>query len=279
MQRTLQPLRLASRLDRILTGRFLAIGGVIGLFAVGFISFLSAPPNLKTQVALARAALLETRQAHALRYEQDAITALPFEADQVEDQKILFLARMLPLVVAENTRIRKQRETLLHNPSKAHLNALALAYGLPPGNVDQHALLRRIDVVPISLVLAQAAIESAWGTSRFARQGRAFFGEHTTDPDVPGIKPKRANGFRVKSFESAQMSVRSYLKTLNTHNAYKALRMRRAALRALGERLSGADLAHHLMAYSQLGSEYITMIRDTIRVNQLRDFDGLRLPQ
>ncbi|OEJ64061.1 glucosaminidase domain-containing protein [Magnetovibrio blakemorei] len=256
---------------------FVSIAFVVALFLIGIPYVLVSRPDVNAQVALAKAALAESRQARRIVFDGDDITALPFEVSQVEDQKVLFLARMLPLVAAENARITKQRASIEHNPSPAQLNALARAYGLTPGAVDRATLLRRIDVVPESLVLAQSAIESAWGGSRFARQGHAFFGEHTSDPDAPGMKPKRAEGFKIKSFETPQMSVRSYLKTLNTHPAYKAFRLRRATLRALGEHLSGADLAHHLMAYSELGSTYISMITSTIATNGLREFDGLRL--
>lgn len=250
---------------------------VLALIWIGVNSVLTSRPDVNGQVTLAKAALEKSRLTRRIVVDGDDITAWPFEVTQVEDQKALFLARMLPLIAAENARILKQRESIEHNPSPAQLNALARAYGLTPGIVDRTTLLRRIDVVPESLVLAQSAIESAWGSSRFARQGQAFFGEHTSDPEAPGIKPMRAEGFKIKSFDTPQMSVRSYLKTLNTHAAYKAFRLRRATLRALGEHLSGADLAHHLMAYSELGSTYISMITTTITTNGLREFDGLRL--
>jgi|GEM_PF-1491953 len=257
--------------------RLLSLALVIALIGIGIQYFSASRLDVEAQVALAKAVLEQSRQNRSIDFDGDAITALPFEVTQVEDQKALFLARMLPLIAAENARITKQRDSIEHSPSQAQLNALARAYGLTPGAVDRATLLRRIDVVPESLVLAQSAIESAWGSSRFARQGHAFFGEHTSDPDAPGIKPKRAEGFKIKSFATPQLSVRSYLKTLNTHPAYKAFRLRRATLRALGERLSGADLAHHLMAYSELGSTYISMITTTITTNSLREFDGLRL--
>ncbi|HEY9078524.1 glucosaminidase domain-containing protein [Magnetovibrio sp.] len=232
-------------------------------------------PDLDIQIATARAALERARQQRAIDFSADDITVAPYESDAFEDRKVLFLAKILPLVAAENERILAQREIVKRSSSSAQLNALALVYGLQPGSVRKENLLRRIDVLPPSLVLAQAAIESAWGTSRFAREGNALFGERTYDPDTPGITPKRATGFKVKSFTSLQGSVRSYMRTLNAHRAYRALRERRAAVRALGQPLSGPVLAAHLRAYSELGNDYIDMIMDTIAANRLDEFDHL----
>jgi len=232
-------------------------------------------PDLQAQVKTSQAALELTRRSHTVGYSADDITAAPYDTDEFEARKVLFLAKMLPLIVAENNRILAQRSMAQRTSSPAQLNALALAHGLKPKRVSKDALLKRIDVLPPSLVLAQAAIESAWGTSRFAREGNAFFGERTYDPDTPGITPKRASGFKVKSFATPQGSVRSYMKTLNSNRAYRTLRERRAALRTMGQPLSGPDLTSHLKAYSELGGAYISMVEDTIAANHLEDFDTL----
>jgi len=233
------------------------------------------PPDLQAQVQTAKAALELARNSHTVDYSADDITVAPYDTDEYEARKVLFLAKMLPLVVAENDRILAQRSMAKSTSSPAQLNALALTHGLKPSRVSKDALLKRIDVLPPSLVLAQAAVESAWGTSRFAREGNAFFGERTYDPDAPGMTPKRASGFKVKSFATAQGSVRSYMKTLNSNRAYRTLRERRATLRTLGQPLSGPDLTSHLKAYSELGGTYISMIEDTIAANNLEDFDTL----
>lgn len=252
----------------------IAFVAVMGGWAIVWVAGVHAP-DLRAQVHIARAALEQTRRSHTVAYSADEITAAPYETDELKARKVLFLAKMLPLVVAENNRILKQRAAAQRTTSATHLNALALAHGLKPTHVSKTALLKRIDIVPPSLVLAQAAIESAWGTSRFARQGNAFFGERTYDPDASGLTPKRASGFKVKSFATAQASVRSYMRTLNSHQAYRALREHRAAQRATGQPLNGPELTAYLKAYSQLGGKYISMIKSTIIANRLDDFDTL----
>ena len=259
---------------RIVIWLAIAVIAVMSVLASVWLGAYRAP-DLQAQVKTAKAALELTRRSHTVDYSADDITVAPYDTDEFEARKVLFLAKMLPLIVAENQRILAQRAMAKRTSSPAQLNALALAHGLKPTRVSKDALLKRIDVVPPSLVLAQAAIESAWGTSRFAREGNAFFGEHTYNPDTPGIIPKRANGFKVKSFATPQASVRSYMKTLNSNRAYRALRERRAALRTMGQPLSGSDLASHLKAYSELGGVYISMVEDTIAANHLKDFDTL----
>ena len=212
-----------------------------------------APPAINAQVADARTLLQRARadgHIDKLSYQ----ISIPLN-DQIptDQRKALFMAKFLPLIVAENARITKQRQQLQSHPlAPAQLNALGLAYGLKPKSATKAKLLSRIDVLPVSLVLAQAAIESAWGTSRFAQEGNAYFGERTFNPDAPGIAPKRATGFKVKSFESAKMSVRSYMRTLNTHRAYKALRLRRAQLRDQNQTALGTELAHYLKTIQKL---------------------------
>ena len=267
---------------KIRTKHFAIRLSALPIVAVAGFAFVLADafraPDLKTQIETARAALELTRRSHAVNYSADDITVAPYDTDKFEARKVLFLVKMLPLIVAENDRILAQRTEVLRTSSPAQLNALALAYGLQPVQVSKNTLLKRIDVLPPSLVLAQAAIESAWGTSRFAREGNAFFGERTYDPDAPGITPRRASGFKVKSFATPQGSVRSYMRTLNSHRAYQTLRKRRAALRALGQPLSGHDLTALLKSYSELGGAYISMIKSTIDANRLDDFDTLITP-
>lgn len=248
---------------------------ILGVGAVGF--FTRQPtPDLNARLDHARTVLDQARTTGT--FENNTLfTALPLpDLEQANARKLLFIAKMLPQIVAENARILKQRARLKNDPSPAQLNALAISYGLKPETVSPTALLKRIDVLPISLVLAQAALESAWGTSRFARQGHAYFGERTFDPNAPGMVPKRASGFKVKSFRTPALSVRSYMRTLNTHRAYRALRERRAVLRNLNRAPSGADLAAHLKSYSEIGESYVTLILSTIRVNKLSDYDFVR---
>jgi len=246
------------------------------LFALVLLIFWPKP-SLEAQVLVARTTLQHARKTHTTRAEhRQAIPQAP-EESQSQAQRLLFLATMLPLIAMENDRIRNQREFVKRATLPVQLITLALAYGLRTTKVDKSELLKRVDVLPESLVLAQAAIESAWGTSRFAREGNALFGERTYNPDTPGMTPKRASGFKVKSFASAQLSIRSYMLTINSHQAYQTFRHRRATLRTLNEPLTGHVLALHLKAYSELGTVYIKRITDTISANDLSDFDGIKI--
>lgn len=254
----------------------LMLAGGCALFVLALL-VIWPTPDLEAQILAARATLQKARSTHTVRANYRQTVPLTPEKSQSQAQKFLFLATLLPLIAVENDRIRNHRKFIKSTTSPAHLNAFAIEYGLKPGQVNKDALLRRIDVLPESLVLAQAAIESAWGNSRFAREGNAYFGERTYNPGTPGMAPKRASGFKVKSFTSAQLSVRSYMHTINSHRAYRTFRHHRAALRAVDEPLTGHVLALQLKAYSELGSAYIKRITDTISANTLSAFDGVKL--
>jgi len=253
----------------------------ITVFGAGLAIFtalnLTIQPSLEEQVVVARAVVERARTERQIAAAISINTASLQETDQPQDRKSLFIAMMLPLIAMENDRIRTQRNVIAQAGSVAQLSALATTYGLAPAHADREALLKRIDILPESLVLAQAALESGWGTSRFAREGNAFFGERTFDSTTPGIVPQRATGFKVKSFTAPAYSVRSYMRTLNSHKAYQALRDRRAALRSQGHYPSGAELAEHLGQYSEIGQEYIDRILTTITVNRLDLFDAITI--
>ena len=136
-------------------------------------------------------------------------------------------------------------------------------------------LLARVDIVPPSLVLAQAANESAWGTSRFARNGNNFFGIWCFSKGCGEIPKSRDAGktHEVATFESIQAGVEYYLLTLNTHRAYEGLREIRSKARVRGISPQGIDLAEGLVKYSERGLPYVREIQAMIRVNQLAQFD------
>lgn len=251
--------------------------------AWALVSALAPPPNVAARAQAAQTMVEHVRATRTVQANPGpSLTALPLP--QVEDaaqRKTLFIAAMLPFIVRENARIEKQRARAATAPKGGpHYAALAYVYGLQP-NVARATLLERIDIVPTSLVLAQGALESAWGTSRFARQGNAYFGERTYNLDVAGLTPGAAPTgqglFKVKSFFHAHLSVRSFLKTLNTHPAYRDLRRHRAALRASGKRPTGLALAPLLHNYSEIGEVYVQRVIATMRGNRLGAFDGLTL--
>ncbi len=200
------------------------------------------------------------------------------------ERKAAFFAYFQPIIAAENDAILRDRRTLLAitdagkppgRSARRTLHRLAEVYA---DDVDPEAteellrvLLRRVDVIPESLVLAQAAKESGWGTSRFATEGNNYFGQRCWTPGC-GITPaKRARGqsFELSVFPTPRAAVASYLRNLNTHDRYLRLRAERAALRRRGESVTGLRLAEHLTAYSTRGPRYVADIKSLIRVNKL----------
>lgn len=211
------------------------------------------------------------------------------EVRQSEHRKQVFLSVMLPLVLEANERVQQKRAQLLVIEAKQaagyplsaeqqeRLESIAAEFDTDPDRID--LLLRRVDAVPPSLALAQAAIESGWGTSRFVREGNAIFGQWTWG-DEKGIVPSgrdAGKSHKIKSFEQIMDSVRSYVHNLNTHRAYKDFREQRQVLRAEGRRLSGLSLVPTLIAYSELKGKYLGLLRNIITANDLQPLDGARL--
>lgn len=136
-------------------------------------------------------------------------------------------------------------------------------------------LAQRMDIIPPSLVLAQAAVESAWGTSRFARQGNNLFGMRSYEPGT-GIVPKRrpaGQTWEVAAYDTVTEGLAAYIHNLNTHDPYLGLRSRRAGLRQRGQPITGDALVDGLRSYSEQGYEYVAKIRSMIRSNQLERYD------
>ncbi|MBL6953191.1 MAG: glucosaminidase domain-containing protein [Alphaproteobacteria bacterium] len=192
------------------------------------------------------------------------------------ERKQNFFRMILPLVARENDRIRAERKILAGKPD-AVPEALYKRYGVTPGELE--ILRPRVDIIPASLVLAQAALESGWGTSRFALHGNNLFGMRHYDPDAPGLVPSAAAtaGFKLMLFDNLGDSVAAYMRNLNSHDAYRKLRAARAAMRRAGKRATGADLTVWLMNYSEIPEEYGEMLRMLIAREKLAPFDNVRL--
>ena len=203
----------------------------------------------------------------------------------VSAKKHLFVQAVLPIVLQVNEEItsarwrlerladRLKRADTLSPADREWLVAMADLYG--PNPFDVQELLNRMDVVPPSLALAQAAEESGWGTSRFARQGNALFGQYTYNAK-PGIVPAQRDAdrrHRVRSHDNLLAAVRAYVHNLNSHWAYEDFRHRRAQLRRSGSQLDGHALAGELASYSERRGAYVESIRQIIRQNRLGDFD------
>ncbi|MBD3236791.1 MAG: hypothetical protein GF330_08815 [Candidatus Eisenbacteria bacterium] len=206
-------------------------------------------------------------------------------ARSVRERKQRFCDFLRPHIQAENARITAQRERLLRLQGayqeqaalgvrdRRWIEKLAHRYDLPSFDPRQaeswQRLLRRVDVIPLPLAMMQAANESAWGTSRMAREGLALFGQWYYG-DGPALTPRRRDPgqqHRVKAFATARDAVRSYMRNLNTHAAYRELRLMRQRQRLLGETLDSFRLAAGLVRYSARGNAYVREIRQMLRAN------------
>lgn len=217
------------------------------------------------------------------------LSSVPQGKSTVTTRKSVFIRAVLPLVLMENERILADRDRLLLITARQDkgrvvssvdlewLDRLADTYKVKRGNLEE--LTRRVDAVPPSLALAQAAEESGWGTSRFAREGNALYGQWTTSA-AKSIVPKGRQAGKthtIKAFETPGQAVASYMRNLNTHRAYKALRAIRVMDRARGVAPSGSSLSHALSKYSQRGQDYIHSLQAIINVNKLTALDAAKL--
>ncbi|TPD63186.1 hypothetical protein FIV46_03670 [Emcibacter nanhaiensis] len=205
----------------------------------------------------------------------------------VRERKKLFISTLLPLILKVNETIladRQKLERIIRKievgtvPSTSELHWIQRKQRQYKMNTeDLYALRKRINVVPPSLALTQAAIESGWGTSRFAQQGNALYGQWTwgTDGLVPEQRDDGKN-HKIKSFPNAIEAVFGYVHNLNTHRAYRKFRDERARQTQNGH-LDIHKLVETLDKYSERGMEYVITLKDIMRVNRLRDFDRARL--
>ena len=207
-----------------------------------------------------------------------------FESFSLEERKKNFITDLLPIIKKANQDILEKRTFFFKVKKKIqnnNLNVLEAAIlkklfnEFRIQNNDLTELKKRIDIVPISLAIAQAAIESGWGTSRFALEGNAYFGQKVIGVKVNGIRPTDSENplIKVRTFENLDDSVKAYLNNLNTHFAYKNFRKSRNELRSFGKTLEGRVLANQLKQYSELGNEYIYNVQKIIKKNNLSKFD------
>jgi Bax protein len=200
-------------------------------------------------------------------------------------QKESFIKMTLPLILAANEEIGMRRAAIKRAASANDRGALekwAQLYRIDVGKQSTQDLrddiLLRADVIPVSLALAQAAVESGWGTSRFAVQGNALFGQWAWKESA-GLKPLQASNDKavVRSFPNLFGSVRAYMHNLNTHSSYSDLRRQRARLADRDERGKGYALAGNLDRYAEIGMEYVDKLRTIIRVNDLDKYATAKL--
>ena len=211
------------------------------------------------------------------------LTKLPKDLKTLGDTKTkreLFIKIVLPLILDENNKIAEDRKKLFQILGK-NFNTVGERVWLKRRfkeykieDKDFSKLKMRMDIIPVSIALAQAANESGWGTSRFALEGNALFGQWTWSKK--GISPKNKNpdqSHKILQFQILKASVRAYKNNLNTHNAYKEFREVRAQLRQEGKQIIGLDLTKYIKNYAAIGEKYVTIIEGIIEQNSLTDFD------
>ncbi len=212
---------------------------------------------------------------------------LPNEIKMMESskqRKDLFIKIVLPLILSENNRIKRDRNTLFKilnrsnntKTEKDWLNKKFRQYGVVKKDIT--TLKIRMDEIPVSLAIAQAAKETGWGTSRFAIEGNALFGQWTYSGE--GIKPAAADKdtkHKIMTFNVLKASVRAYQRNLNTHSSYKEFRKARAIQRDNDEKLNSIELANYLDQYAETGSDYIKILKKIIDQNNLKDFDNVKI--
>jgi Bax protein len=216
-----------------------------------------------------------------------ALELLPQEIKMIEStkkRKDFFIQIVLPLIIKENNNIILDRKTLFDIINKSNntttekqwLEKKYKQYGI--NSRDLSLLKMRMDEIPVSLAIAQAAKETGWGTSRFAQEGNALFGQWTWSGE--GLKPKDAEkgkGHKVMKFNVLQASVRAYQRNLNTHSTYKDFRKARAEFRDLDKPLDSIELSKYLNKYAETGNHYVEVLQKIIEQNKLQDFDDAKL--
>ena len=211
------------------------------------------------------------------------LTKLPKDLKTLGDtgkKRELFIKILLPLILDENEKISRDREKLFKILAK-NFNSIGERVWLKRRfkeykieDKDLGKLKMRMDIIPVSIAIAQAANESGWGTSRFALEGNALFGQWTWSKK--GISPKKADPnqtHKILQFQILKASVRAYKNNLNTHNAYQEFREARAKLRQSGDVINGLELTKYLKNYAAIGEKYVRILEDIIEKNSLTDFD------
>ena len=215
------------------------------------------------------------------------LTKLPKDLKSLgntSEKRELFIKILLPLILKENNKITEDRKRLFKILNKnfntpgerVWLKRRFKEYKIE--DKDLSKLKMRMDIIPVSIALAQAANESGWGTSRFALEGNALFGQWTWSKK--GITPKNQDknkSHRVLQFQVLKASVRAYKNNLNTHNAYKEFREARAKIRENSDVINGLELTKYLKAYASIGEKYVAILDDIIEKNSLTDFDKSNL--
>ncbi|MFT5665547.1 MAG: Bax protein [Gammaproteobacteria bacterium] len=192
----------------------------------------------------------------------------------VNQKKAAFFDYMYPLILAENKKILADRAIVKNGEASAQLTRICKKYSKNCDIIDakkRKQLLSRVDVIPPSLAMAQGANESAWGTSRFAKKGRNYFGQwcYTKGCGIVPARREKGTNHEVRKFANVQQSVGAYIFNLNTGRVYQLIRKQRVEARKASVNPTGYDLAKGLIKYSQRREAYVKEIRSMISYNKL----------
>ncbi len=234
-------------------------------------------PNGENTVGVGLKQNLETARTTQLLIPREFFKNIPtsHQALSGSAQKASFFKIALPLILAGNEEVMQRRDSIgraSQNGDRAKLEKWAHLYDIKITGQDNdtltNQLLRRVDVIPVPIALAQAAVESGWGTSRFAIKGNALFGQWAWRDDA-GLRPLTPTNDRavVRSFGTLFGSVRAYMHNLNTHPYYENFRNARAALYDRSEEKKTQVLVKHLDRYAEIGPVYVTKLEELIRTN------------
>ena len=204
--------------------------------------------------------------------------------NSVPANKDVFIRLLLPLVLKANAEVAMERAIILNSgysgtipQAPVEVQAIAAKYDIQSNTTN---LLQRVDVLPPSLILAQAGLESGWGTSRYVQQGNALFGQRVWDANQPGMTPNARDTdatHRVRTFTTLEESIHSYLRNLNMNNAYLELRRTRASYRAAGRPVTALELIPRLQYYSEDPAYYLGTLNSIVSYSRLTDFDRAAL--
>ena len=211
------------------------------------------------------------------------LSKLPKDLKKIKStnkRKDTFIKIVMPLILSENEKILEDRNKLFRilgkqsntMGEKVWLKRRFKDYDIKGEDIAELKL--RMDIVPTSIAIAQAAKESGWGTSRFALEGNAMYGQWTWDGE--GIEPSKKDKkkeHKILKFPKLQSSVAAYMKNLNTHRGYSEFRDKRSKIREKKQEVNGLDLVDYLYNYAQTGSEYVKTLKIIIQQNNLDDFD------
>lgn len=279
------------------TFKMAGVDTLIGFFSVDAVERDNRLQRMQTTVALSKTFKQLDYDLDRIRSGEAAVprlflASLPGDIRNIREtrlRKSLFFQSLLPLVLQANEEILRDRRRLwkLHfqkslgqkfkPEDRLWLMMMGERYGVKKDVIS--TLLKRVDVIPPSLAMAQAAEESGWGTSRFVREGNAVFGQWTFSDAGNLVPADRDKGktHKIRAFPSLLESVRSYARNLNTHRAYRQFRKVRYGLRLKGAPLDGQMLVENLKSYSERGEKYVKTIRSLIKGNKLQRFDDARL--